>query len=158
MAKTKAKGSDTIALNRRARHDYDISETVEAGIALTGTEVKSLRAGKASITEAYATVRGGEVWLLQAHIPEYTFGNRANHDPVRPRKLLLHRREIDQLTRFLQQQGRTLVPLRLYWRDGRAKVELGLATGKARHDKRADLARKDAERQIERTLRARQRG
>lgn len=158
MAKRKDTAGDTIALNRRARYDYDIAETVEAGIALTGTEVKSLRAGKASIGEAFATVRGGEVWLVQAHIPEYSLGNRANHDPTRQRKLLLHRREIEHLRRFLEQNGRTLVPLRLYWRDGRAKVELGLATGKARHDKRADLARKDAQRQVERALRERQRG
>ena len=152
------KGGDTIAVNRRARFDYDITDTVEAGLALTGTEVKSLRAGRASIAEAFATVRGGEAWLVQAHIDEYAFGNRANHDPTRQRKLLLHRREIDVLERFTQVQGRTLVPLRLYWRDGRAKVLLGLAQGKARHDKRADLAKRDADREVQRALRARQRG
>ncbi|MDP8971230.1 MAG: SsrA-binding protein SmpB [Actinomycetota bacterium] len=148
---------DTIAVNRRARFDYEIADTVEAGLVLTGTEVKSLRAGKASIAEAFATVRGDEAWLVQAHIPEYAFGNRANHDPTRQRKLLLHRGEIARLERFIQEQGRTLVPLRLYWRDGLAKVQLGLAVGKAKHDKRADLARRDAQRQVERALRARQR-
>lgn len=153
----KQKPQDTVAVNRRARFDYDIADTVEAGLVLTGTEVKSLRAGKASIVEAFATVRGGEAWLVQAHIPEYAFGNRANHDPTRQRKLLLHRSEIARLERFVQEQGRTLVPLRLYWRDGLAKVQLGLAEGKAKHDKRADLAKRDAERQVERALRARQR-
>ena len=153
----KKQGPDTIAVNRRARFDYDITETIEAGIVLTGTEVKSLRAGKASLAEAFATVRGGEVWLVQAHIPEYAFGNRANHDPTRQRKLLVHRREIDQMAAFTQEQGRTLVPMKLYWKDGRAKVLVGLGTGKARHDKRQDLAKKDAQRQIERALKARQR-
>jgi SsrA-binding protein len=150
-------GEDQIAVNRRARFDYDIVETVEAGLVLTGTEVKSLRAGKASIAEAFATVRGDQAWLVQAHIPEYEFGNRQNHDPTRQRKLLLHRREIDRLARFTQEQGRTLVPMRLYWRDGRAKLLLGLGQGKARHDKRADLAKRDAQRQIARALRERQR-
>jgi len=150
------KGEDTIAVNRRARYDYDISETFEAGIALTGTEVKSLRDGKASIALAFATVRRGEVWLAQADIPEYAFGNRANHDPTRQRKLLLHQREIDEMAKFTQEHGRTLVPLRLYWKDGRAKVLVGLGQGKAAYDKRADLARKDAQRQVQRALRERQ--
>ncbi|HUH08854.1 MAG TPA: SsrA-binding protein SmpB [Egibacteraceae bacterium] len=154
----KKKGEDVIAVNRRARFDYEIAETVEAGIVLTGTEVKSLRAGKASLAEAFATVRGGEAWLVQAHIPEYEFGNRANHDPVRQRKLLLHRKEIEEAARFTQEQGRTLVPMKLYWRDGVAKVLIGFGTGKATHDKRADLARKDAQRQIQRALRDRQKG
>ncbi len=128
------KGEDTIAVNRRARYDYDISETFEAGIALTGTEVKSLRDGKASIALAFATVRRGEVWLAQADIPEYAFGNRANHDPTRQRKLLLHRREIDEMAKFTQERaapwgrcgciGRTAGP--------RAKVLVGLGQGKAR--------------------------
>lgn len=152
----KKHGEDTIAVNRRARYDYDITDTVEAGLVLTGTEVKSLRGGKASIAQAFATMRGDEAWLVQAHIPEYAFGNRANHDPTRQRKLLLHRRELDELARFTQEQGRTLVPLRLYWRDGNAKLLIGLAVGKARHDKRADLARRDADRQIQRALRERQ--
>lgn len=158
MAKKKTGGKDTIAVNRRARFDYDITETVEVGLSLTGTEVKSLRAGKASIAEAFATVRHGELWLVGAHIPEYEFGNRQNHDPTRQRKLLAHRDEITDLARFTQEQGRTLVPMRLYWRDGKAKLLLGLAQGKTRHDKRATLAERDAQRQIDRALRTRQRG
>ena len=148
---------DTIVVNRRARFDYDIAETVEAGLVLTGTEVKSLREGKASLAEAFAIVRGGEVWLVQAHIPEYAFGNRANHDPTRQRKLLVHRREIAAMADFTQEQGRTLVPMKLYWKNGKAKLLIGLGRGKARHDKRQDLAKKDAQRQIERALKARQR-
>jgi len=151
------KGEDTIAVNRRARFDYAIDETVEAGVVLTGTEVKSLRAGKASIVEAYATIRGDELWLLQATIPEYLFGNRANHDPTRHRKLLVHRRQIEQMRVWTQEQGRTLVPMRLYWKDGRAKVLIGLAAGKALHDKRQDMAKRDADRDIARALRERQR-
>ncbi len=157
MARKKtAEDRDVIAVNRRARHDYDIGETFEAGLVLTGTEVKSLRAGKASLAEAFATVRDGEAWLVQANIPEYDFGNRANHDPTRMRKLLLHRREIETMERFIRERGRTLVPLKLYWRDGRVKLEVGLGTGKAQHDKRADLAERDARRQIDRALRERQ--
>jgi SsrA-binding protein len=151
------KGQDTIAVNRRARFDYDIGDTFEAGLSLTGTEVKSLRLGKASIAEAYGLVRDGEAWLYQATVPEYPFGNRANHDPTRPRKLLLHRREIERMERFVQERGRTLVPLRLYWRDGIAKLEIGLGTGKATYDKRHALAERDANRQVQRALRERQR-
>jgi SsrA-binding protein len=147
---------DVVAVNRRARFDYRIDETVEAGLVLTGTEVKSLRAGRGSIAEAFAVVRDGEAWLVQAHIPEYEFGNRGNHDPPRQRKLLLHRHEIERLAKFTRERGRTLVPLRLYWREGKAKLLLGLGVGKAVHDKRADLAAKDAQRQIERALRARE--
>ncbi len=147
----------TIAVNRRARYDYDIVDTVEAGLVLTGTEVKSLRAGKASLAQAFAMIRDGEAWLVQAHIPEYAFGNRANHDPTRRRKLLLHRRQITELAEFTREQGRTLVPLRLYWRDGRAKILLGLARGKAQHDKRAAIAERDADRQMRRALRDRER-
>lgn len=148
----------TIAVNRRARYDYDIVDTVEAGLVLTGTEVKSLRDGKASLAQAFAMVRDGQAWLVQAHIPEYAFGNRANHDPTRQRKLLLHRREIYDLAEFTQERGRTLVPMRLYWRDGRAKILLGLARGKAQHDKRAAIAERDANRQMQRALRDSQRG
>ena len=152
------KSSDeTIVVNRRARFDYDIADTIEAGLVLTGTEVKSLRDGKASLAEAFAIVRNGEAWLVQAHIPEYAFGNRANHDPTRQRKLLVHRHEIEQMAEFTQEQGRTLVPMRLYWKGGRAKLLVGLGRGKARHDKRQDLAKRDADRQIERALKARQR-
>ena len=152
----KKSGDDTIAINRRARFDYEIDETIEAGLLLKGTEVKALRAGKASIAEAFATIRGNEAWLVQAHIPEYEFGNRANHDPTRQRKLLVHRREIERMEKFTQEQGRTLVPMKLYWKDGRAKLLVGLGVGKARHDKRQDLAAKDANRQIARALRERQ--
>ena len=155
MAK-KSGGDNTIAVNRRARFDYQIDETIEAGLLLRGTEVKSLRAGKASIAEAFATVRNNEAWLVQAHIPEYEFGNRANHDPTRQRKLLVHRREIERMAKFTQEQGRTLVPMKLYWKDGKAKLLVGLGVGKARHDKRQDLAAKDANRQITRALRERQ--
>jgi SsrA-binding protein len=155
VARKRKDGADTIAVNRRARFDYDISETVEVGLVLTGTEVKSLRAGKASIAEAFATVRNGELWLVQAHIPEYEFGNRQNHDPTRQRKLLAHRDEIADMQRFTQEQGRTLVPLRLYWKDGRAKLLLGLARGKAHHDKRATIAARDAQRDIDRSLHGR---
>ena len=153
----KKQDSDTIVVNRRARFDYDIVDTVEAGLVLTGTEVKSLRDGKASLAEAFAIVRRGEVWLVQAHIPEYAFGNRANHDPTRQRKLLVHRHEINEMADFTQEQGRTLVPMKLYWKDGKAKLLIGLGRGKARHDKRQDLAKKDAQRQIERALKDRQR-
>ncbi|MGI8874780.1 MAG: SsrA-binding protein SmpB [Egibacteraceae bacterium] len=154
---SKQKSADAIVTNRRARFDYDIEETIEAGLALAGTEVKSLRGGKASLAEAFATVRNGEAWLVQARIPEYEFGNRANHDPTRMRKLLLHRDEIGRCERFTQEQGRTLVPMKLYWKDGNVKLLVGLGTGKAHHDKRADLAAKDAKREIERALKARQR-
>lgn len=155
MANKKA-GPDTIAENRRARFDYDIGETIEAGLVLQGTEVKSLRAGKASLAEAFATVRRGEAWLVQAHIPEYEFGNHANHDPTRMRKLLMHRSEVARCEKFAQEQGRTLVPMRLYWKDGMAKALIGLGTGKAQHDKRADMAERDAEREVQRALKARQ--
>jgi SsrA-binding protein len=158
MAKGKRRdGADTIAVNRRARFDYDIVDQIEAGLVLTGTEVKSLRAGKASLAEAFATIRRGEAWLVQAHIPEYEFGNRANHDPTRQRKLLLHRDQIARLTEFTREQGRTLVPIRLYWKGGRAKILLGLARGKAQHDKRAAIAERDADRQMQRALREHER-
>jgi SsrA-binding protein len=152
------RSDDVIAVNRRARFDYDIEDTVEAGLVLTGTEVKSLRAARGtSIAQAFAAIRNGEAWLVQATIPEYDFGNRANHDPTRQRKLLLHRRELERLERFTQEQGRTLVPMRLYWKDGRAKLLLGLGVGKTRYDKRTSLAERDAQRQVERALRDRQR-
>jgi SsrA-binding protein len=152
----KKSSDDSIVVNRRARFDYQIDETIEAGLQLQGTEVKSLRAGKASLAEAFATIRGNEAWLVQAHIPEYEFGNRANHDPTRQRKLLVHRREIERMAKFTQEQGRTLVPMKLYWKNGRAKLLIGLGIGKARHDKRQDMAAKDANRQIQRALRSRQ--
>jgi SsrA-binding protein len=146
-----------IAENRRARHEYHLLERLEAGIALTGTEVKSLRAGRVTLQRAFADVREGEVYLVGAHIAEYAQGNLANHDPDRDRKLLLHRREIDSLIGKVRERGLTLVPTRLYWKDGRAKVELALARGKEARDKRRDLAERDARRQIERALKDRRR-
>jgi SsrA-binding protein len=150
-------GTKLIAENRRARHDYHLLERLEAGIALTGTEVKSLRAGRASLQRAFADVRGGEVYLVGAHIGEYEQGNIANHDPARDRKLLLHRREIDSLIGKVQERGLTLVPTRLYFKDGRAKVEIAVARGKEARDRRRDLAERDARREIERAFKARQR-
>ena len=144
-----------IAENRRARHEYHLLERFEAGIVLTGTEVKSLRDGRADLARAYADVRDGELWLIGAHIDEYTQGNIANHDPDRDRKLLLHRREIESLTGKIKERGFTLVPTRIYFKDGRAKVELALARGKEVRDKRRDIAKRDADRQIERALRGR---
>ena len=141
-----------ITLNRKARHEYEIEDTFEAGLALVGTEVKSLRAGKANLADAYAAVKDGEAWLLQAHIAPYSHGNRANHDPLRPRKLLLHSDEIERLARSVQQEGRTLVPLRLYFRHGLVKTEIAIARGKKLHDKRRAKAQRDAERQMRREL------
>jgi len=146
-----------IADNRRARHDYELLDRVEAGIVLSGTEVKSLRAGGATLQQAYADIRDGELWLVGAHIAEYGQGNIHNHEPDRARKLLLHRREIDSLLGKVQQRGLTLVPTRLYFKDGKAKVELALARGKERRDKRRDLAQRDADRQIERALKSQRR-
>jgi SsrA-binding protein len=148
-------GTKPIAENRRAHHDYHLLERFEAGLVLTGTEVKSLREGHATLQRAFADVRGGEVWLVGAHIPEYAQGNLANHDPDRDRKLLLHKREIASLVGKVQERGLTLVPTRLYWKDGRAKVEVALARGKETRDKRRDIADRDARRQIERALKNR---
>jgi SsrA-binding protein len=150
-----AKGTKLIAENRRARHDYHLLDRFEAGLVLTGTEVKSLREGRASLRRAFGDVRGGELWLVGAHIPEYPQGNIANHDPDRDRKLLLHKREISSLIGKVQERGLTLVPTRLYWRNGRAKVELAVARGKEARDKRRDIADRDARRQIERALKGR---
>jgi SsrA-binding protein len=148
-------GTKLIVDNRRARHDYHLSDRVEAGIALTGTEVKSLREGRADIKRAFAEIRDGEAYLVGARIDEYEQGNRENHDPDRPRKLLLRRREIDSLYGSVRERGFTLVPTRLYWKDGRAKIELALARGKEARDKRRDIADRDAKRQIERALKSR---
>jgi len=141
-----------IADNRKARHDFQLLERFEAGLVLTGTEVKSLRQGRASLAQAYGDVRGTEVWLVGAHIPVYEQGNIANHEPERDRKLLLHRREISTLIGKVREKGLTLVPTRLYFKDGRAKVELALARGKEQRDKRRDIAKREADRQIERAL------
>ena len=147
-----AAGTKLIVDNRRARHEFHLLDRFEAGLVLTGTEVKSLRDGKATLQRAFGDVRDGEVYLVGLHIPEYTQGNLANHDPDRERKLLLHRREIDQLVGKVQEKGLTLVPTRLYWKDGRAKVELALARGKDVRDKRRTIADRDAKRQMERAL------
>jgi SsrA-binding protein len=140
-AKAGAKERTVIARNRRARHDYHIEDVVEAGLVLTGTEVKSLRAGRASLTDGFAQISDGEMWLHGVHIPEYAQGTWTNHEPRRPRKLLLHRKEIDKLASEIAERGFTLVPLSLYFSGGRAKVELALARGKRTYDKRQDLAR-----------------
>jgi SsrA-binding protein len=142
-----------IARNKRARHDYEILETWEAGLVLTGTEVKSLRDGRAQITDAYGVVKDGEVWLLNAHIAPYTQGNIWNHDPLRTRKLLLHQKEIRALIGAVERKGLTLVALDLYFKDGRAKVKLGLGRGKKLHDKRADIKARDDARDMQRALR-----
>jgi SsrA-binding protein len=151
-------GRKLIVENRRARHDFAISDRVEAGIALTGTEVKSLRDGGGNLRDAYAQLRGGEVFLVGANIAPYRQGNIANHDPLRDRKLLLHRREIEKLGSQVAERGMTLVPLAMYFSDGRVKLELGLGRGKERADRRHALAERDAKRQIERALRERERG
>jgi SsrA-binding protein len=141
-----------IAQNRKARHDYLIEDTFEAGLVLVGTEVKSCRAGKVNLADSYATVRDGEAWLMQCHISPYSHGNRANHDPIRPRKLLLKRTEIEKLAAKVAQDGRTLVPLRLYFKHGLAKAEIAVARGKKAYDKRATQATRDAERQMRQQL------
>jgi SsrA-binding protein len=141
-----------IAQNRRARYDYLIEETVEAGLMLVGTEVKSCRNGKVSLNDSYATVRDGEAWLLQCHISPYSHGNRSNHDPLRPRKLLLHRAEVERLAAKVAQDGRTLVPTRLYFKHGLAKAEIAVAKGKRTHDKRQATAQREAERRMRQEL------
>ena len=144
----------SIAENRRARYDYFIEETLEAGIALTGTEVKSLRDGRANIAESYAAVEGREIVLINADIPPYGHANRFNHEPRRPRKLLLHRRQIDRLIGAVQREGRTIIPLKLYFNDkGRAKLELAMAKGKKLHDKREATAERDWQRDKARLMR-----
>ena len=144
-----------IAANRKAFHDFFIEEKIEAGIALVGTEVKSLREGRVNLRDSYAELRDGEVYLVGTHISPYEQGNVWNHDPLRPRKLLLHGREIVRLQQKIRERGYTLVPTRLYFRGSRVKVEIGLARGKRQYDKRADLAKRDAERDVERALRQR---
>jgi SsrA-binding protein len=150
-----ARGEKLIADNRRARHDYHLLERVETGVVLTGTEVKSLREGRASLAQAYAEVRDGELWLVGLHISPYERASLGAHDPDRARKLLAHRKEIDSLYGTVSQKGLTLVPTRLYFRDGRVKVELAVARGKEGRDKRRDMADLDAKRQIDRALKSR---
>ena len=152
------KGRKVVASNRKARHDYAILDTFEAGMALTGTEVKSLRAGRASLVDAFAQVSDGEIYLHGMHIPEYTQGTWTNHEPRRTRKLLLKRVEIDRLVGKTRESGLTLVPLSVYFKDGWAKVEIGLARGKRAYDKRQDLAKRDAEREIAREVGRRGKG
>ena len=147
-----------IASNRKARHNYSILDVYEAGVSLVGTEVKSLREGQASLVDAFATVDDGEVWLRNMHIPEYQHGTWTNHDPRRTRKLLLHRRQIDMLIGKIRDGNLTLVPLSLYFTEGKVKVELALARGKQAHDKRQDLARRDAQREVTRALGRRAKG
>ncbi|MGH3977506.1 MAG: SsrA-binding protein SmpB [Pseudonocardiaceae bacterium] len=154
----KERGRKVIVSNRRARHDWAIVDTFEAGIVLTGTEVKSLRAGRASLADAYASVEDGEVWLRNVHIPEYGQGSWTNHEPRRTRKLLLHRREIIRLIGKVRESGLSLVPLAMYFSDGKVKVEIALARGKRSYDKRADLAKRDAQREVQRALGRRAKG
>lgn len=151
-------GKKLIAQNRKARHDYSIEEVYECGLVLTGTEVKSLRAGRASLVDGFAMINNGELWLSGVHIPEYTEGTWTNHPPRRERKLLLHKKEIEKLNGLTKQGGFTLVPLSLYFKDGKAKVELALAKGKKAHDKRATLMEKQANREIEREMSRRMSG
>jgi SsrA-binding protein len=152
-AKKETSGRKDVAVNRRASHDYEIRDRIEAGIALTGSEIKSVRQGKVSLQEAYARPQNGEVWLQGAHIAEYGPAAQFGHEPRRPRRLLLHRAEIRQLEREVDQHGLTLVPLRVYLKDGLAKVELAVARGRRQYDKREAIAKRDANREIERALR-----
>ena len=153
MAKKPELDRTVVAQNRKARHNYFIEETMEAGISLTGTEVKSLRGGRSSIAEAYVTEDGGEAWMVNSDIPEYASGNRFNHERKRPRKLLLHRRQINVLIGAIQREGRTVVPLEVYFNEkGRAKVQIALVTGKQAHDKRQSIKERDWQRQRSRLL------
>ena len=153
MAKKPEPGQTVVAQNRKARHNYFIEETFEAGLSLTGTEVKSLRGGRSTIAESYVTAIEGEAWLVNATIPEYASGNRFNHEPRRARKLLLHRSQVNKLIGAIQRQGRTVVPLQVYFNEkGRAKLEIALALGKKAHDKRATLKERDWQRQRSRLL------
>ncbi|MBI3636168.1 MAG: SsrA-binding protein SmpB [Candidatus Rokubacteria bacterium] len=151
-------GDRTIATNRRARHEYEILETVEAGLVLRGTEVKSLRAGTVTFKDAYATMKHAELWLVGCHINPYSHGTDANHDPERDRKLLLHGREIARLTGKIAERGLTLIPLRLYFKKGRAKIELGLGRGRKLHDKRSAIREREVRREMDKAARAGQRG
>ena len=146
-------GIKIITANRKAYHDYHIEETVEAGLVLTGTEIKSIRMGRANLRDAYARPDNGEMWLINAHIAHFPGGNRFNHEPMRKRKLLLNRREIDILGAAVTRKGLTLVPLKLYLKNGMAKLELGVARGKKSYDKRESIARRDTERQMQRVVR-----
>ena len=150
--KPSSDGVKVLAANRKARHEYIIEESIEAGIVLSGTEIKSIRTGRANLQDSFALIRGGEMWLIGAHISPYTHGNRENHEPRRERKLLLHRREIERLVGRVQEKGWTLVPLDIHLRDGRAKVQLGLARGKKQYDKRETIAKRDLDRELRRAV------
>jgi SsrA-binding protein len=147
-----ADGIKTVATNRKARHDYFFEDTFEAGIALTGTEIKSVRAGQVSLRDSFATIKDGEMWLINLHIAAYLQAAQFNHEPRRPRKLLMHRRQINRLTGKLQEKGLTLIPLRLYLKNNLAKVELGLGHGKKQYDKRATLKAKESRREVDRAI------
>jgi SsrA-binding protein len=147
VAMAKEHGRKLVAQNRKARHDFHVEDTYEAGLVLTGTEVKSLRAGRASLVDGFAEVRDGEVWLQNVHIPQYTEGTWTNHEPRRARKLLLHRREIERIDARVRERGLTVVPLSLYFKEGRAKVEIALARGKKAYDKRQAIAKRQADRE-----------
>ena len=160
MAKTVTKKEDRradrlVTSNRRANYDYFIEDTIEAGIALQGTEIKSLREGKASIAEAYARIRDNELWLIGSSISPYEFGSYTNHDPERPRKLLVHKKQIRLLREEIEQKGKTIVPLRIRLKDGKAKVDIGIAKGKKNYDKRQSESDRDAKREIDRAMRGR---
>lgn len=145
-------GTKLIAKNKKARFDYEIGDRFEAGIVLTGSEVKSLRMGKANLTDSFAKINNGEVWLMSCHISPYPYSSYNNHEPLRPRKLLLHKREIRRLAGKINEQGYSLIPLSLYFKEGKVKVDLSLARGKKKHDKREAIKRRDQEREIERAL------
>ncbi|MBI3975121.1 MAG: SsrA-binding protein SmpB [Armatimonadetes bacterium] len=151
-------GEKVVATNRKARHEYEILETLEAGLALRGTEVKSLREGLVNFKDSYVAIQNGEAWLIGCHVSPYHHGTAANHDPERQRKLLLHRREIQRLIGKTAERGLTIVPLRLYFKQGRAKLEVGLARGRKLHDKRAVLRERETRREMDKALRARARG
>lgn len=151
-------GARVVARNRRARHDYHVIDSIEAGISLRGTEVKSVRLGKIQLAESYARIEDGEVFLVGAHVSPYEYGNRFNVDPVRRRKLLLHKKEIRRLERQVKEKGMTLVPLSVYLKRGRVKIKIGVCRGKRSYDKRQTIAKRDADREMERALRRRQKG
>lgn len=157
MAKRDASGIKVVATNRKAYHDYTIEDTIEAGIVLIGSEIKSIRAGRANLRDSYATIQDGEVWLYNTHVAPYDPASRFGHEPRRPRKLLLHKKQIARLESRVQEKGYTLVPLRIYLKDNLAKVELALARGKRQYDKRAAIAEREAERRVQRALRERER-
>jgi SsrA-binding protein len=158
VAMAKEQGRKMVAQNRKARHDYHVEDTFEAGLVLTGTEVKSLRAGRASLVDGFAEVKDDELWLQGVHIPQYTEGTWTNHEPRRARKLLLHRREIERIESRVNERGLTVVPLALYFKDGKAKVEIALARGKKAYDKRQAIAKREADREAAREMGRRAKG